>query len=133
MGIPIVLSNTSAKPIYAQISDQIRAAILSGLAAPGFELPSIRRLAQDLRVSVITTKRAYDDLEREGFLVASPGRGCFVAEPNVELVREARLREVEEHLGKAVSVARSAGIDKSSVEEMLDLLWKEESGDGSFS
>jgi len=126
VGVTIVISNASPKPIYLQIVEQIRASIMSGQAPPGEELPSIRGLAQDLRVSAITTKRAYEDLEREGFIVTSPGRGSFVAEPNKELVREAKLREVEEHLTLAVDAARAAGAGRKLVREMLDLAWKEE-------
>lgn len=121
----VIVSNASPRPIYAQIEEQIRAAIMSGEAAPGSELPSIRKLAQDLRVSVITTKRAYDDLEREGFLVSSPGRGSFVAEPNRELLREARLREAEGHMALAVSSARAAGAGRAELLEILDMALKE--------
>lgn len=126
MAITVVVSNASPKPIYHQIEERIRAAIMSGEASPGEELPSIRGLAADLRVSVITTKRAYDDLEREGFITTSPGRGTFVAEPNVEFLREARLREVEEHLGKAVDSAKAAGLGREELSEMVDLAWEEE-------
>jgi GntR family transcriptional regulator len=126
MAITVVVSNASPKPIYLQIEERIRAAIMSGEASPGEELPSIRGLAADLRVSVITTKRAYDDLEQEGFIVTSPGRGTYVAEPNVEFMREARLREVEEHLAKAVDAAKAAGLGRKELSEMADLAWEEE-------
>jgi GntR family transcriptional regulator len=126
MAITVVVSNASPKPIYLQIEERIRAAIMSGEASPGEELPSIRGLAADLRVSVITTKRAYDDLEREGFIVTSPGRGTYVAEPNVEFMREARLREVEEHLAKAVDAAKAAGLGRKELSEMTDLAWEGE-------
>lgn len=125
MGLTVIVSNASPKPIYAQISDQLRAAILSGDPPPGTELPSIRKLAQDLRVSVITTKRAYDDLELEGFIVATPGRGSYVAEPNLELVREARLREIEDHARSLSAVAKAAGIARETVDEIVDMAWKE--------
>ena len=124
MAITVIVSNSSPKPIYAQIEEQIRAAIMKGEAGAGTELPSIRKLASDLRVSVITTKRAYDDLEREGFLVSSQGRGSYVAEPNKELLREARLREVEEHLSLAVAAAKAGGATRKLVGEMLDFAWK---------
>jgi GntR family transcriptional regulator len=126
MPITVVVSNASPKPIYLQIEERIRAEIMSGEASPGEELPSIRGLAADLRVSVITTKRAYEDLEKEGFIVTSPGRGTFVAEPNVEFMREARLREVEGCLTKAVDAARAAGLGRRDLGEMLDLAWEEE-------
>jgi GntR family transcriptional regulator len=126
MAITVVVSNASPKPIYLQIEERIRAAIMSGEASPGEELPSIRGLAADLRVSVITTKRAYDDLEREGFIVTSPGRGTFVAEPNVEFMREARLREIEAHAAKAVDAAKAAGIGRDELSRIVDLAWEEE-------
>ncbi len=126
MAITVVVSNASPKPIYLQIEERIRAAIMSGEASPGEELPSIRGLAANLRVSVITTKRAYDDLEREGFIATSPGRGTFVAEPNVEFLREARLREVEGHLAKAVDAAKAAGLGRAELSEMVDIAWEEE-------
>jgi GntR family transcriptional regulator len=128
MPITVIISNASPKPIYSQIEERIRAAIMAGEAKPGEELPSIRGLAQDLRVSVITTKRAYDDLEREGFIVTSPGRGSYVAEPNLEFLREARLREAEAYLAQAVDAARAASIGRAELGEMLDLAWK---GEGS--
>jgi GntR family transcriptional regulator len=126
MPITAIISNASPKPIYLQIEECIRAAIMSGEAKAGEELPSIRRLAQDLRVSVITTKRAYDDLERELFIVTSPGRGSYVAEPNLEFVREARLREAEAHMAKAVDSGRAAGVGLSELRDMLDIAWKGE-------
>jgi Predicted transcriptional regulators len=123
MAITVIISNASPKPIYLQIEERIRQAIMAGEAKAGEELPSIRGLAQDLRVSAITTKRAYDDLEREGFIVTSPGRGSFVAEPNREFLREARLREAEEGLARAVDAARAAGIGLDELKQMLDLAW----------
>jgi ABC-2 type transport system ATP-binding protein len=116
MAITVILSNAQAKPIYQQIAEQLRAAIMSGEAPPGTELPSMRKLAAELRVSVITTKRAYEELEREGFLETSPGKGSYVAQPDRELLREARLREVEGHLERAVGAARAAGADRKTVE-----------------
>jgi GntR family transcriptional regulator len=126
MALTVLVSNASPKPIYQQIEDRIRAAIMASEMKAGEALPSIRGLAQDLRVSVITTKRAYDDLEREGFIVTSPGRGSYVAEPNLEFVREAKLREAEEHLAKAADAAKAAGIGRDALVEMLDLVWKGE-------
>jgi GntR family transcriptional regulator len=126
MPITVVVSNASLKPIYLQIEERLRACIMSGEASPGEELPSIRKLAQDLRVSAITTKRAYDDLEREGFIVTSPGRGSYVAEPNKELVREAALREIEDHGRRIVAAARSSNVSRAEVKAILDMAWKEE-------
>ena len=122
----IYISNTGDKPIYLQIVEQIRARILSGELAPGEALPSIRLLARELRISVITTKRAYEELEREGFLVTVPGKGCFVSARNPELLREAVLRQVEEHLTHAVEAARPGGITLPELIETLTILYGDE-------
>ena len=119
----IILSNTSGKPIYTQIADQVKEQIMTGALAPGEALPSMRLLARELRISVITTKRAYEDLERDGFLENVPGKGCFVAPQNRELLREAQLRRVEEHLTQAVEEARKGGLSLSEVREMLNILY----------
>ena len=119
----IILSNTSGKPIYTQIADQVKEQIMTGALVPGEALPSMRLLARELRISVITTKRAYEDLERDGFLENVPGKGCFVAPQNRELLREAQLRRVEEHLTQAVEEARKGGLSLSEVQEMLNILY----------
>ena len=124
----IVISNTSDKPIYEQIASQIREAIMTGELATGEQLPSIRSLATQLRISAITTKRAYSDLETQGYIHTVPGKGCFVAGDNLELLREERLRRVEEELGKAVSDARTAGISAQELHDMLDLLLEDDQG-----
>lgn len=98
----LIISNASGKPIYEQIYTQIKNCILSGELSPGDALPSIRTLAKDLRISVITTTRAYDELERDGFIDRVPGKGCYVAEQNLELVREAHLKQIEDHMGEIV-------------------------------
>ncbi len=121
----ILLRNTSGQPIYEQIYTQIKQQILSGQLRPGEPLPSIRALAKDLRISVITTKRAYDELEADGLLVTVAGKGSFVAEQNLELVRESHLKELEEHLQHAADLARSCQVTEPELEEMLRLLWKE--------
>ncbi len=121
----IIIRNTGETPIYDQIVRQIKGLILSGTLAEGETLPSIRALARDLRISVITTKRAYEELEREGFVTTVPGKGCFVARRNLDLVREEARREVEEHLSKAAAAARSGGVSRNEVLEMLELLWEE--------
>lgn len=122
----IVLSNSSDKPIYEQIAQQVRDGILTGALAPGERLPSIRSLATDLRISAITTKRAYQDLEAQGFIQTVPGKGCFVAEQNLELLREERLRNVEEALARAAREAAAAGITPAELHEMLDIQLEEE-------
>ena len=119
----IILSNTSGKPIYTQITDQVKEQIMTGALAPGEALPSMRLLARELRISVITTKRAYEDLERDGFLENVPGKGCFVAPQNRELLREAQLRRVEERLTQAVEEARKGGLSLAELQEMLNILY----------
>lgn len=119
----IVISNTGNKPIYEQISTQLKDAILSGELEEGSMLPSIRSLAADLRISVITTKRAYAELEAQGFVETVQGKGSFVAGGNKELLREERLRHIEGLLDQAVREARSAGVEKAELRDMLDMLF----------
>ena len=120
----IYLSNSGQEPIYAQITRQIKEQILSGQLHAGDALPSIRLLAKELRISVITTKRAYEDLESAGFIITQPGRGSFVAAQNPALVREEHLKKVESDLQSAVDAARLGGISYEEVCEMLRLLWE---------
>ena len=120
----IILSNSSGKPIYEQITDQVKEQIMTGALAAGDALPSMRLLAKELRISVITTKRAYEELDRDGFLENVPGKGCFVAPQNRELLREAQLRKVEEKLSQAVDEARKGGFPLEELQEMLNLLYQ---------
>lgn len=120
----LIISNASGKPIYEQITDQIKGEIMSGRLKAGDALPSMRLLAKELRISVITTKRAYEELEREGFLTTVPGKGCFVAAQDRELLREARLRKVEEHLSAAVDEARRGGIELDEMIETMSILYR---------
>lgn len=120
----IILSNSSGKPIYEQIADQVKEQILAGALSAGDALPSMRVLAKELRISVITTKRAYEELERDGFLDNVPGKGCFVAPQNRELLREAQLRRVEDILAQAVDEARKGGFSLSELQELLTLLYQ---------
>ena len=122
----IILSNSSGKPIYQQIADQVKEQVCSGALTAGEALPSMRLLAKELRISVITTKRAYEELERDGFLENVPGKGCFVAPQNKELLREAQLRRVEEKLSQAVDEARKGGFALSELQEMLNILYQGE-------
>ena len=117
----IVISGTSDKPIYEQIVTQVRGLICSGALAEGEQLPSMRVLANDLHVSVITTKRAYADLEAVGLVRTVPGRGCFVAGASAQLVREEGLRTVEDLLGQAVLKGREMGLTNAEISEMLSL------------
>ena len=123
----ILIDNKSGAPIYDQIYSQIKTQIISGALREDELLPSIRNLAKDLRISVITTKRAYDELEREGFITTVPGKGCFVAPRNLELVHEETLRRAEEHLSQAVDIAKTGGITLAELTETLSLLYGEES------
>ncbi|MDK8098881.1 MAG: GntR family transcriptional regulator [Winkia neuii] len=118
----IIVSNASSDPIYAQIKNQLKAAIINDQVAPGHKLPSIRRLASQLRVSVITTKRAYDELELEGFIDSVQGRGSFVASKNTELLKEEQRKKVEDYLKSALASARVAGLSVCDLKELIDLL-----------
>lgn len=122
----ILISNTSDKPIYEQITSQIKAMIMNGELEAGTLLPSMRTLAKELRISVITTKRAYEDLERDGFIYTVVGKGSFVAEKNMEFVREEQYRIVEEHLSKAVAGAKTGGISLKEMQDILSMLYEEE-------
>ena len=123
----IIIRNTVNQPIYEQIYTQLKNQINAGTLQPGEALPSIRALAKDLKISVITTKRAYDELEAQGFLYTVAGKGCFVAEKNMDLIREQRLRELEEHLTRAAELAKSCNLSRRELEEMLEALLEEES------
>ena len=120
----LYISNAGQEPIYAQITRQIKDKILSGELKEGDALPSIRLLAKELRISVITTKRTYEDLEAAGFIVTMPGKGSFVAPQNPALHREESLKQVESHLQEAVDAARRGGITLAEVSETLQLLWE---------
>ena len=122
----VLIDNKSSLPIYDQIYSQIKAQIISGELQEHEALPSIRSLAKDLRISVITTKRAYEELEREGFLTTVPGKGCFVAPRDLELVREETLRRVEEHLSQAVDLAKGGGVTLEELEQTLTILYGDE-------
>lgn len=124
----IVISNRSDLPIYEQIREQIKEAILNGELREGEALPSIRQLAKDLRISVITTSRAYSELEQEGFVTSMQGKGFFVLPQNSAMMQEQYLRRVEGHLSDAVHDARMAGITAETLKEMLTVLLKEEKG-----
>lgn len=121
----LALSNQSDKPIYEQIATQIKQQIASGKLAPHEALPSIRALARDMRISVITTKRAYEELEAEGFVYSIAGKGTFVAAVPSELVREEKRRQVRELLKKAAAAARENGIEKEELAQMLSVICQE--------
>ena len=121
----LIIRNTSSQPIYDQIASQIKAQIISGALAPGDALPSIRGLAKDLKISVITTKRAYDELETQGFLNTVAGKGCFVAEPDLALFREQSLRQLQDHLTAAAELGRSCGVTEEELTVLLRRAWEE--------
>jgi len=123
----ILISNSSGQPIYEQIVNQVRNLIISGELQEGDALPSMRLLAKELRISVITTKRAYEELEKEGFIDSVGGKGTFVAAQNAEFLREKRMKVVEEKLAQAVDEARTLGVGCDQLSEMLRLLCGEES------
>lgn len=120
----LIISNASGKPIYEQIYTQIKNCILTGELSPGDALPSIRALAKDLRISVITTTRAYDELEQDGFIDRVPGKGCYVAEKNLELVREAHLKQIEDHMSEIVELATGCSLTEDEAVGMLRLMWE---------
>lgn len=122
----IFIDNKSGKPIYEQIYSQIKAQIISDGLKEDEALPSIRNLAKDLRISVITTKRAYEELEREGFIYTVAGKGCFVAPKNVELLREENLKKIEEHMEAIRQLAAACGLTKREIAEMLDCILEEQ-------
>ena len=128
----LIISNASGKPIYEQIYTQVKNCIISGELSPGDALPSIRALAKDLRISVITTTRAYDELERDGFIDRVPGKGCYVAEKNLELVREAHLKQIEEHMTEIVTLAAGCSLSEEDTVRMLRLIWENEGKDDTF-
>ena len=122
----IIISNSSNKPIYEQITEQIKNQVVSNELKTGELLPSIRTLAKDLRISVITTKNAYDELEKEGFVETVPGKGTYVANKNVELIKEEQLAKIQDLLDTAVQLAKLSKISEQEVKNMLDILFMEE-------
>lgn len=125
----IVIRNQSELPIYAQIREQIKEQILSGQIPEGTALPSIRALAREIGVSVITTTRAYGDLEKEGFIASWQGRGTVVLSRDNDLLREQYLKRIEEGLSSAIGTARAIGMGRGELSTVLDALWNEENGE----
>jgi len=122
----IIISNSSNIPIYEQIKEQIKNKIISNELKVGDLLPSIRSLAKDLRISVITTKNAYEELEREGYVETIPAKGTYVSNKNVELIREEQLQKVENLIDTAVSIAKISDISKKEIKDMIDIIYGEE-------
>ena len=123
----IIISNSSGKPIYEQITTQIKNKIITGELRPGDALPSMSVLAKELRISVITTKRAYADLEQDGFIETAPGKGSFVAQKNTEFIREENYRQIQDLLEQAIDLSKSCGLTLSELTELITLLYKGDS------
>ncbi len=121
----ILIDNKSGMPIYEQIYTQIKAQIISGVLQEDDPLPSIRNLAKDLRISVITTKRAYDELENEGFIYTVAAKGCFIAPKNMQLIREENLKKIEDYIGEIMQLAASCNLQKEDIIEMINALAEE--------
>ena len=121
----IIISNTKGQPIYEQIYRQMKDMIIAGKLKEGDMLPSIRGLAKDLRISVITTKRAYDELEKDGFINSVAGKGSFVAEKNLELIREENLKKIENYMERIWELAKVCGISADEAIEMFQIMGKE--------
>ena len=122
----LIIRNPNNQPLYEQICQQIKAQIISGALSPGEALPSIRGLAKDLKISVITPKRAYDELEAQGFLTTVAGKGCLVAEKNLDVIRERQLQELESHLTAAAELAKRCGVGPQELQNILCILLEEE-------
>ena len=122
----IILSSASDRPIYEQIGSQIKEMIMKGELRPGEPMPSMRRLAKDLHVSVITTQRAYEDLQKDGFIVTVPAKGTFVSTQNQDFIREENLRRIESLLSDAASLGRENGLSLDDLKSTLDIVWSDE-------
>ncbi len=126
MSMRILISNQSKEPIYEQIKNQIKEKILNDELTEGDALPSMRKLAKDLRISLITTKRAYVELENEGFITSFVGKGSFVASQNMELLREKRLNQIEEQLAQVIEDSKRANLSLGELKELLEMLYEED-------
>ena len=126
MCLNIILSNSSDMPIFIQIKNTIKEDICNDELLEGEALPSVRVLANDLKISFLTVKRAYDELEQEGFIKTIPGKGSFVAPKNLELIREEKLKEIQEHIEKIYDISRVSNISKEEVEELFKIIFEED-------
>ena len=122
----IIISNSAGKPIYEQISSQIKEMIMNGTLTEGDPLPSMRNLAKQLRISIITTKRAYEELERDGFIESFTGKGSFISRQNQDFVREEGLKQIEEYLTNAAEKAKHCGVEYTELAELLEMIYKGE-------
>ncbi|MBY0220836.1 GntR family transcriptional regulator [Sporosarcina aquimarina] len=121
----IIIFNSSKEPIYEQITNQIKSSILAGELKEGDVIPSMRKLAKDLHISVITTKRAYEELEKAGFIYSIVGKGSFVAEQNLEMIREKKLKVIEEQLSMVIANSREIGLSTEELQQLLNILSEE--------
>lgn len=121
----IIISNSSGIPLYEQVKEQIKNKIVSNELKTGDLLPSIRSLAKDLRISVITTKNAYEELEKEGYVETVPGKGTYVAHKNAELIKEEQLQKIESLIDTAISIAKLTNVSKDEIKDMIDILYLE--------
>lgn len=122
----IIISSNTSKPIYEQITSQVKAMIMSGELQTGDAIPSMRSLAKSIHVSVITVQKAYEDLQRDGFIETTVGRGSFVSAQNKDFYQEEQQRQIEDHLQEAADIARSSGISLSKMVELLTMFFQEE-------
>ncbi|HHW69077.1 MAG TPA: GntR family transcriptional regulator [Tenericutes bacterium] len=121
----IIISNSSDKPIYKQVKEQIKNEIITNRLKPGDQLPSIRALAKDLGISVITTKNAYIDLEREGYIETIPAKGTYVSNKNIELIKEDQFKKIERLIETSISIAKICGITKEDINSIFNILWED--------
>ena len=124
--VDIIISNSSGKPIYDQIYTEIKSKIISGELKEGDPLPSMRLLAKELRISVITTKRAYEELERDGFITSITGKGSFVSGKNTEFIREDNLRKIEEHMQSIIELSKGCNLSLQDLIEMISIIYEED-------
>lgn len=122
----IIISNSSNDPIYIQLKEQIKNLIIAGDLNPGDKLPSIRSLARDLNISVITTKNAYDELEKDGYVETVPSKGIYVSNKNIELIHEEQLQNIERLLNTSIEIAKISNISKKEINNMINILWEDE-------
>lgn len=122
----IIISNSSDEPIYIQVKNQIKNAIISNELKPNDKLPSIRSLAKDLRISVITTKSAYEELERDGYVETIPSKGIYVSNKNIDLIKEEQLQSIEKLIKTSIEIAKISSITKEELNNILDIYWEDE-------
>jgi hypothetical protein len=122
----ILINKTSDKPIYKQVKDEIISQILKGNLKKGDQLPSIRTLASDIRISILTVKKSYDELEMEGYIVTNQGKGSYVSSGSVALANEIKMQEIEGHIAEVVILSKKYGVTKEQILEIFELLFKEE-------